>query len=119
MRELRPEMNRRIAGLGWVFLLAAALGAQEVETDHNEQFDFSQFQTFAVKVGTPWSNPQSESAARQAVVKDLTQRGWKETDESTCDALVILHGAQPGKQTFLSFYQDAPGYRWHDVGAPA
>jgi Domain of unknown function (DUF4136) len=119
MRRLGQAMNQRIAGIGSVLLLAVALQAQEVETDHNPQFDFSQLQTFAVKVGTPWGDPASESAVQKAVTKDLSQKGWKETDLSSCDALVILHGARPGKQTFRSFYEDQPGYSWHDVGAPA
>src|SRR4051794_13879584 len=112
-------MKLMLACLGLLMSIPLKLAAQEVATDHSSTFDFSRLQAFAVKVGTPWGEPSSEAAARQAIAKRLVKRGWKETDESSCDALVVLHGARPGKQTFRALYSDWLGYGWHNVGAPA
>jgi len=108
-----------LATIALLMLAGPSVSAQEVETDHNPTFDFSQFRTFAVKVGTPWGDPQSETAAKAAFTKRLTSKGWRQADENSCDALVVLHGASPGKQTFRALYADWPGYGWHNVGAPA
>lgn len=112
-------MGQRLARIGLMMVLVAGLRAQEVETDRNAAFNLAQFQTFAVKVGTAWGNPASESAVAQTVMTTLEQKGWKTADEASCDALVVLHGAKPGKQTFRAFYEDWLGYGWHNVGAPA
>jgi uncharacterized protein DUF4136 len=112
-------MKRTFAGIGLLMLMALQPSAQEVETDRDQAFDFSQLQTFAVKIGTPWGDPSSEAATRQAFIKRLSEKGWKQTDEASCDALVVLHGARQGKQTFRAFYEGWLGYGWHNVGAPA
>ena len=102
-----------------LILAGPRVSAQEVETDHDSTFDFSRFRTFAARIGTPWGDPSSETAAKAAFTKRFINKGWKQADESSCDALVVLHGTSPGKQTFRSFYADWPGYGWHNVGAPA
>ena len=111
-------MRLILATIGVLFV-GSGLWAQEVATDHNSTFDFSQFRTFAVKIGTPWGDPPSEAAAKAAFTKRLINKGWSEADEASCDALVVLHGTRPGKQTFRAIYAEWLGYGWHNVGAPA
>lgn len=105
----------------WIGLMVIAvpLASQEVATVQDPSVNLSHFQTFAVKIGTPWGDASSESAAKDAVVKNLEAKGWKETDESSCDAVVIVHGARQGKQTLQAFYESLPGYGFQSVGAPA
>jgi hypothetical protein len=112
-------MKRKLLNIGLLVFSAVLVAAQEVETDHNADFDFSRFQTFAVKVGTPWGDASSEAAVKGAITKRLAEKGWKEADEDSCDALVVFHGASQGKQTFREFYSNSPGFGWHNVGAPA
>jgi len=96
-------MKLMLACLGLLMSIPLKLAAQEVATDHSSTFDFSRLQAFAVKVGTPWGEPSSEAAAKQAIAKRLVKRGWKETDESSCDALVVLHGHVQESKPFAHF----------------
>lgn len=112
-------MLRRIVCFCLLMACAGILCADEVGTDRAHDFDFSSVQTFTVKVGSSWGNSGSESAAKDAIVKRLTQKGWKESDESSSDVLVLLHGATQEKGTFPSFYNELPNFNWQDIGAPA
>jgi len=104
----------------WVLVACAGFAcADQVGSDRAHDFDFSTVQTFTVKVGSSWGNSGSEGAAKDAITKRLTQKGWKEADESSSDVVVVLHGATQDKGTFLSFYNELPNYKWQDIGAPA
>lgn len=105
--------------LALLIRMAVPLSSQEVATARDPSVNFSHFHTFVVKIGTPWGDASSESAAKDAVVKTLEAKGWEETDEPSCDAVVVVHGASPGKQTLQSFYENLPGYGFQSVGAPA
>jgi len=112
-------MLRRIVCLWMLVACAEIVCADEIGTDRAHDFDFSTVQTFAVKVGSSWGNSGSESAAKDGITKRLTQKGWKEGDESSSDVVVVLHGATQEKGTFPSFYNELPNYKWQDIGAPA
>jgi Domain of unknown function (DUF4136) len=112
-------MKRRLVSIGLLVFSSFLVAAQKVATDRNSTFDFSRFQTFAVKIGTSWGHPALESVAKEAITKRLTEKGWKEADEGSCDALVVIHGAGQDKQTLRSFYEGTPGWSWENVGAPA
>lgn len=102
-----------------VIIVTTPLSSQKVATAQDPNVNFSHFQTFVVKIGAPWGDASSESAAKEAVIKSLEAKGWKETDESSCDAVVVVHGASQGKQTLQAFYDGLPGYGFQSVGAPA
>jgi len=101
-----------------IFALAILIGplatAQDVKTDYDKNFNFSQIHTFATKIGTAWGNPLSEQRAKDVVSKALVQKGWQEADETTADALVVIHGATQNKQSLNTFYSGGPyaGYGW-------
>jgi uncharacterized protein DUF4136 len=111
-------MKLRSGLAGAVLLTALLVSAETVKTTYDQNFDFSQLHTFAVKIGTAWGNTGSEQQVKQAITRALTAKGWTEADEASCDALVVLHGANPQAQTFQAFYSTLPYYGWHNVGAP-
>ncbi len=111
-------MKLRSGMVGAVLLAALFVSAQNVKTDHDRNYKFSQLHTFAVKVGTAWGNTEAQNHAVEAITRQLTAKGWSQADESSCDALVVLHGATKTAQTFQAFYSALPHYSWQNVGAP-
>lgn len=109
-------MQRSIGILAVAIAFGVQLFAQEVAISHN--YNFTQPRKFAIKVGTPWEGSPSETDARQAIAKRLSDKGWTEADESSCDVLVVLHGTKAAKQTFPALYDTLPGYSYQNVGAP-
>jgi Domain of unknown function (DUF4136) len=106
--------------LAAILLLGATFAcAQDAKTDYDHSFDFTQLHSFAVQIASHWGNPETEKRAEQRVIDTLTKKGWKQADEASADALVMLHGTTNGKQTFRSFYDKLPAYSYHMVGAPA
>ena len=112
-------MKLRSAFIGSVLLAALLVSAQNVKTDYDHGYDFSRMHTFAIKIGAAWGNTAEQDQAKDAIAKQLTAKGWVQTDESNCDALVVLHGATAKAQTFQAFYSALPHYSWQNVGAPA
>ena len=110
-------MRRQFACTGLLVLAGALASAQDVSTERNPAFDFSQVQTFAVKLGTSWDNPQAEATIQQSITRRLEQKGWREANPASCDALVVVHGANR-HETIRAFYDAWPGYGWQNVGAP-
>jgi hypothetical protein len=110
-------MRRKVVSVGLLVMAVALVSAQEVSTERNPAFDFSRLQTFAVKLGTSWGNPRAEAATKQSITKQLEGKGWREADADSCDALVVVHGANR-TETIRAFYDDWPGFGWQNVGAP-
>ncbi len=110
-------MKIKLACVGLLVVAFALVRAQEVSTERNPGFDFSQVHTFAVKIGTPWGDSSAETAATQAISRRLEEKGWQPVDEASCDALVVIHGANK-PETIRGFYEDFPGFGWQNVGAP-
>ncbi len=104
-------MSLRLGILSAVILTALLLPAQDVKTDYDRNYDFSQLKTFAVKIGTSWGNPLGEQRAKEAVTQQLTAKGWKQADEATADAIVMIHGATQTKQSLDTFYSGG-GWGW-------
>jgi hypothetical protein len=105
------EMSLRFGIFLSVVLTALLLPAQDVKTDYDHSFNFSQLKTFAVKVGTSWGDPLAEQRAKDAVTQQLTAKGWTQTDESTADAIVVIHGATKSEQSLDTFYSGG-GWGW-------
>jgi hypothetical protein len=95
-----------------MFLGVAA--AQEVKTDYDRNYDFSQLHTFTVKIGTSWGNQLSEQRVQDAVTKALVERGWTQADEANANALVVIHGASETKKSLNTFYSG--GYAGYGYG---
>jgi hypothetical protein len=111
-------MKRKLASVGLLVVAAFAfVAAQEVSTERNPGFDFSRLRTFAIKMGTSWGDSSAEAAVKQSITKRLEERGWQQADEASCDALVVVHGANK-PETIRGFYDDFPGFGWQNVGAP-
>jgi hypothetical protein len=106
------EMTLRLGIFSAVVLTALLLPAQDVKTDYDKSFDFSQLKTFAVKIGTSWGNPLAEQRAIEAVTKQLTAKGWTKADEATADAIVVIHGATKTEQSLNTFYSGGGYYGW-------
>ena len=111
-------MNFKMTIFPLVILLGSLVTAQDVNTDYDRNFNFAQIHTFATKIGTSWGNPLSEQRAKDAVSKALVQRGWQPADETTADALVVIHGATQNKQSLNTFYSGGAyaGYGWGGWG---
>jgi hypothetical protein len=111
-------MKFKIGIFSIVILTALLVAAQDVKTDYERGFDFSQIKTFAVKIGTSWGNPLSEQRAKDAVTHQLTAKGWTVADESTADAIVVIHGASKSEQSLNTFYSGGGygGWGWGGGG---
>lgn len=97
--------------IGVALLWPAAAGAQDITRDWDKTYDFTRIKTFAVKVGTSWGNPLSESRVSEDVAEALRGKGWKVVPEASADALVVLHGAGETKHNVTTFY-DGWGGGW-------
>jgi Domain of unknown function (DUF4136) len=107
-------MIARIGFFVTVILITLLATGQDVKTDYDHNYNFSQLHSFAVKIGTPWGNPITESRAKDAVAKALTQRGWVQADEPSADAVVLIHGATQTKKSLNTFYSGGyGGYGWY------
>jgi hypothetical protein len=105
------EMVLRLGIFMSVVLTALLLPAQDVQTDYDHNFDFSQLKTFAVKIGTHWNNPLGEQRAKEAVTQQLTAKGWTQADEASADAIVMIHGGLQNQQSLNTFYSGG-GWGW-------
>jgi hypothetical protein len=114
------EMLLRLGIIATVIFGALFVVAQDVHTDYDHTYNFSQLHTFAVKIGTSWGNPLTEQRAKDAVTNQLTQKGWTPAaDEASADALVVIHGATQDKKSLDTFYSGGwGGYGWGGFGAP-
>jgi len=111
------DMIPRTGMLASVLILAMFAGFQEVKTDYDHNFNFADVHSFAIKIGTSWNNPLNEGRAKDAVAKALTASGWVQADESTADALVVIHGATQTKKSLDTFYSGGyAGYGWGGFG---
>jgi hypothetical protein len=113
------EMTLRLGIFSAVILTALLLPAQDVKTDYDHSYDFSQLKTFAVKVGTSWGNPLAEQRAKDAVTQQLIAKGWTQADEATADAIVVIHGATKTEQSLNTFYSGGGYYGWGWGGGPS
>jgi hypothetical protein len=114
--RIRNSKNFSILIGAIVFFLAGIASAQDVKTDYDQKFDFKTLNSFAVKIGTSWGNPLSENRAIEEVEKGLMKKGWVKTDESTADAIVMLHGATDDKKELSTFYTGYGGWRYGGWG---
>ncbi len=110
-------MTLRLGIFSAVILTALMLPAQDVKTDYDRNYDFSQLKTFTVKIGTSWGNPLAEQRAKDAVTRQLTAKGWRETDDASADAIVVIHGATKTEQSMNTFYSGGGWGGW-GYGSP-
>jgi Domain of unknown function (DUF4136) len=111
-------MRLRLSMVAAVLLTALVAAGQDVKTDFDHGYNFAQLHTFAVKIGTSWGNPLSEDRAKSAIAKQLTAKGWTQTDEAQADALVVVHAASQTQQSLNTFYSGGGwgGYGWGGWG---
>ena len=111
-------MKLKLGILGAIILAALFAVADDVNTDYDHSFDFSQLKTFAVKVGTQWGDPLAEQRVVNAVTKELEAKGWSTAPESTADAIVVIHGATKADQSLNTFYSGGGwgGWGWGGGG---
>ena len=104
-----------LRGAGFI-LIAGTLAAQEVQTDHDAQYDFATIKTYTIEIATSWNNQLSERRVMASLDSVLQAKGWaRATDTSQADAAVLLHGAVGKKQDLRTYYTTAPAYaraRW-------
>jgi hypothetical protein len=113
------ELMVRLGIFSAVIMASLMLPAQDVKTDYDHNFDFSQVKTFYVKVGTSWGNPLAEDRAKNAVIQQLTAKGWTQAaDENSADAIVVIHGATKTEQSLDTFYSGGGYYGWGWGGGP-
>jgi hypothetical protein len=116
-------MRIKLGIIAAITLSVLCVAAQEkklagVKSNYDKNYNFSQIKTFYVKIATPWGNPTNEQHAKEAVIRELTAKGWTEApDESSADALVLIHGATETRHTLKNFY--AGGYGGYDWGGQA
>jgi hypothetical protein len=103
-----------------LLLWGAPAAAQDVASDYDRAYDFAKIKTFAVKIGTSWGNPMSETRIIGDVQDALKSKGWTPAPEATADAIVMLHGASETKHDVNTFYSGMGGgygyYGWGGGG---
>jgi hypothetical protein len=98
-------------------LIGSGAFAQDVKVDFDKDANFTTIKTFALKIGTSWGNPLSEKRVTAEIEQALTEKGWKNADEATADAIVVLHGATDVKKDLNTFYSGGyGGYGWRGMG---
>ena len=89
--KVSPKEGEMVVRTGFVvaiIFLGLLVMAQEISTDYDHNYDFSQLHTFSVKIGTSWGNQLSEERAKEAVSKVLVQKGWQPADDQGRQASV-------------------------------
>jgi Domain of unknown function (DUF4136) len=93
---------------------AAATFAQEVRTDYDKKIEFERYHTYSWgKVQT--SNPLWEWRIRDAVDKDLSEKGWQKVG-SGGDVMLSAVGATQNQQEYQTFYDGLGAWRWRGFG---
>jgi hypothetical protein len=94
--------------------LAAGGSAQEVRTDYDHKVPFEQFHTYSLaKVKT--TNPLWEPRIRDAVDKELSEKGWQKVN-SGGDVVLTAVGSTQNQQEYQTFYDGMGGWRWGGLG---
>ena len=109
---------RRFAIAAALSLIGVTAFAQDVKVDFDKDANFGALKTFAARIGTSWNNPLSEKRVLGEIEQTLTEKGWKKAaDESSADAVVVLHGATQVKKDLNTFYSGGyGGYGWRGFG---
>lgn len=106
---------RGACGTAGLLLIAGALSAQDVTTDHDAGYDFAGIKTYAIAIGTSWNNQISEKRVMASLDSVLQARGWtKAEDANQADAAAVIHGGVGKKQDLRTYYSATPyaRYRW-------
>ena len=90
--------------------LPAAAAAQDVKTDFDKSYNFSNVKTYSIKIGTAWGNDLSERRVLAEFDEALSSKVWKKAPEASADVLVLLHGATTTKKSASTFYTGMGGY---------
>jgi hypothetical protein len=94
--------------------MATIANAQDVRTDYDHKVQFEQFHTYSWgKVKT--TNPLWESRIRDAVDKQLTEKGWQKVDNGA-DVVVTAVGSTQNQQEYQTFYDGMGGWGWGGLG---
>lgn len=98
-------MKTKLTIVAAIALMGVWVAAQDVVAHYTSGYDLAKAKTFAIDVMTKWSNPTNEEYAKQAVIRQLTDRGYVQvTDPSSADLLVEIHGASKDKTSVNDFY---------------
>lgn len=99
-------------------LLSLSTFAQDVRTDYDKKVNFEQFHTYSWgKVQT--SNPLWVSRIKDAVDKELGEKGWQKV-ESGGDVVLMAVGATQNQQEYQTFYNGlGGGWFWGGFGEEA
>ena len=113
-------MRTKLTIVAAITLIGVWVAAQDVVTHYTGGYDLAKAKTFAIDVMTKWSNPQNEEYAKQAVVSQLTSRGYVQvTDPSSADLLVEIHGASKDKTSVHDFYTGTSMDNYAGFSGPA
>jgi hypothetical protein len=106
----------RAALTGWLFVLPALAGAQDVKIDYDKAFNFSTVKTYSIKLGTLWDNDLSQRRVLTEFDEEIAGKGWKKVAEDQADIHVLLHGATSTKHSASTFYSGMGGYGYRYGG---
>ena len=89
--------------------------AKDVRTDYDKKINFEQFHSYSWgQVQT--SNPLWESRIKDAVDKELNEKGWQKV-QSGGDVVLMAVGATKNEQEYQTFYDGlGGGWRWGGFG---
>ena len=115
---MKEDSRAQFVNRGNLLLGVLARAQDVIHTTYDHDFDFNQLHTFAVQIENHWGDPKTEDRGRQRAIESLSHKGSKLVGEDSADALVLLHGAVRGNQSFRTFFHSMPDYRFDTLGAP-
>lgn len=111
-----PSSVGRLAAAILLLLSAGPVLAADVKVDWDREVDHARYRTFALREGTPLTNPLADLRIQQAVAGMLGEKGLAEA-ESGADLMVAVHAScQAGHPMDLQGYAPRGG-TW-DTAAP-
>jgi hypothetical protein len=79
-----------------------------VKVDFDKGAHFAAIKTFAIQIGTTWSNPSSEKRIVTDIEEALAATDWARAEADKAEARVVRHGAT-GRQDLDTFYSRMGG----------
>lgn len=98
-----------------VLLFFSACSTMTVNSDYDPKYDFRTLSSFAV-VYPQKTNTLTESRISEAVTMQMVKKGYRKTDRSTADFIILFHTDVTNKTQVVTDYQMVGYYPYYGYG---